>query len=84
MTVRSSETSKVERSWVKLNGQLYRSFWPGRFEWPLNWLKVSHEISENFESSWFLEKVKIKNVDDNEEELFLIRQWLDKNSEKGI
>ena len=38
---------------------------------------------ENFESSWFLEKVKVKNLDDNEEQVFLIRQWLDKNSEKG-
>ena len=36
------------------------------------------------QSSWFLEKVKIKNIDENEEQEFLIRQWLDKNSEKGI
>ena len=43
-----------------------------------------HEIYEKFESSWFLEKVKIKNLDENEEQIFLIRQWLDKNSEKGI
>ena len=49
---------------------------------------VGHEIFDfagyKIKSSWFLEKVKIKNLDENEEQEFLIRQWLDKNSEKGI
>lgn len=52
----------------------------------LNCHKVDCHLNdpfENFESSWFLEKVKVKNLDDNEEQVFLIRQWLDKNSEKG-
>ena len=39
---------------------------------------------EKLRSSWFLEKVKVKNADENDEQEFLIRQWLDKNSEKGI
>ena len=39
---------------------------------------------EKLFSSWFLEKVKVKNADENDEQEFLIRQWLDKNSEKGI
>ena len=39
---------------------------------------------ERLRSSWFLEKVKVKNADENDEQEFLIRQWLDKNSEKGI
>jgi len=45
-------------------------------------MEINHD-SWGLGSSWFLEKVKIKNLDENEEQEFLIRQWLDKNSEKG-
>jgi len=46
-------------------------------------MEINHD-SWGLGSSWFLEKVKIKNLDENEEQIFLIRQWLDKNSEKDF
>merc|ERR1712131_54074 len=43
-----------------------------------------HHDSWGLGSSWILEKVKVKNADENDEQEFLIRQWLDKNSEKDF
>merc|ERR1712131_129378 len=44
-------------------------------------MEINHD-SWGLGSSWFLEKVKVKNLDDNEEQVFLIRQWLDKIAKK--